>query len=107
MEIAGVGVIALGSAGVVAAALVRKVAAAGDKAPAARSAYSQVRQGVGRALLLGLEFLVGADIIRTVSEVPTMGGVLILGLIVLIRTFLSFTTTAELEGRWPWQKAES
>jgi uncharacterized membrane protein len=57
---------------------------------------------------LGLEFLVAADIIRTVAVTPTLQGVLILGLIVLIRTFLSMALEVELEGRWPWQakKAE-
>jgi uncharacterized membrane protein len=53
--------------------------------------------------LLGLEFLVAADIIRTVAVTPTLQGVLILGLIVLIRTFLSMALEVELEGRWPWQ----
>jgi uncharacterized membrane protein len=67
--------------------------------------YRQFRQDLGRSILLGLEFLVAADIIRTVSEKPTLQGVLVLGLIVVIRTFLSFTLTVELEGRWPWQRA--
>ncbi len=68
-----------------------------------REAVRLVRQDLGRAILLGLEFLVAADIIRTVNEAPTLGGVAVLGLIVLIRTFLSFTLHVELEGRWPWQ----
>ncbi len=70
-------------------------------------AYRRFRLNLGRAILLGLEFLVAADIIRTVSEEPTLRGVLVLGLIVLIRTFLSFTLTVELEGRWPWQPHET
>lgn len=65
--------------------------------------YRQTRQRTGRAILLGLEILVGADIIRTVAETPTLRSVAILGGIVLIRTFLSFTLEVELEGRWPWQ----
>jgi uncharacterized membrane protein len=56
---------------------------------------------LGRAILLGLEFLVAADIIRTVAEVPTLRSVTALAVIVLIRTFLSFTLEVELEGRWP------
>ena len=52
----------------------------------------------------GIEFLVAADIIRTVSEVPTLQRVIVLAIIVLIRTFLSFTLELELEGRWPWQQ---
>ena len=69
------------------------------------SGFRMLRQVLGRAILLGLEFLVAADIIRTVSEVPTLTRVAILGMIVLIRTFLSFTLEVELEGRWPWQQS--
>ncbi|MES1982643.1 MAG: DUF1622 domain-containing protein [Pseudomonadota bacterium] len=65
--------------------------------------YRQFRQDIGRGILLGLEFLVAADIIRTVAVAPTLGGVLVLGLIVLIRTFLSMALEVEIEGRWPWQ----
>ncbi|MFU8850860.1 DUF1622 domain-containing protein [Micromonospora sp. SL1-18] len=65
--------------------------------------YPPYRQGVGRAILLGLEFLVGGDIIRSVAVSPTFAGVGVLGLIVLVRTFLSFSLQVELEGRWPWQ----
>lgn len=61
------------------------------------------RQDIGRGILLGLEFLVAADIIRTVAVAPTLQGVLILGIVVLIRTFLSLALQVELEGRWPWQ----
>ena len=65
--------------------------------------YRQFRQDIGRGILLGLEFLVAADIIRTVAVTPTLNGVLVLGIIVLIRTFLSMALEVELEGRWPWQ----
>ncbi|MEO6363867.1 MAG: DUF1622 domain-containing protein [Caldimonas sp.] len=65
--------------------------------------YRQFRQDIGRGILLGLEFLVAADIIRTVAVTPTLNGVLVLGLIVLIRTFLSMALEVELEGKWPWQ----
>ncbi len=68
-------------------------------------AYRVYRQQVGKAILLGLEFLVAADIIRTVAVEPTFRGVGVLAVIVLVRTFLSFTLDVELEGRWPWQKA--
>jgi uncharacterized membrane protein len=61
------------------------------------------RQDMGRAILLGLEFLVAGDIIRTVVVDPTFDNVIVLGLIVLIRTFLSMSLQLELEGRWPWQ----
>lgn len=68
--------------------------------------YRRFRQDLGRGILLGLEFLVAADIIRTVAVVPTLQGVLVLGLIVLIRTFLSMALQVELEGRWPWQSED-
>ena len=67
--------------------------------------YRRLRQDLGRGILLGLEFLVAADIIRTVAVTPTLEGVLVLGLIVLIRTFLSMALQVELEGRWPWQRS--
>ena len=62
------------------------------------------RQDMGRAILLGLEFLVAGDIIRTVVVDPTFNNVIVLGLIVLIRTFLSMSLQLEIEGRWPWQR---
>lgn len=67
--------------------------------------YRRLRQDLGRGILLGLEFLVAADIIRTVAVTPTLRGVLVLGIIVLIRTFLSMALEVELEGRWPWRRA--
>jgi uncharacterized membrane protein len=67
--------------------------------------YRGFRQRVGKSILLGLEFLVAADIIRTVAVAPTFRGVGVLAIIVVVRTFLSFTLEVELEGRWPWQKA--
>ncbi len=69
----------------------------------AREQYRQYRQGIGRAILLGLEILVGADIIRTVAVEPTFASAGVLAIIVAIRTFLSFSLEVELEGRWPWQ----
>ncbi len=68
-----------------------------------RAVFRSFRQDIGRGILLGLEFLVAADIIRTVAVAPTLTGVLLLGLIVLIRTFLSMALQVELDGRWPWQ----
>ena len=65
--------------------------------------YKQFRQDLGRGILLGLEFLVAADIIRTVAVTPTLESVLVLGLIVIIRTFLSLALQMEVEGRLPWQ----
>ena len=68
------------------------------------SSYRTFRHDLGKAILLGLEFLVAGDIIATVSTDPTMNNVLVLGMIVLIRTFLSLSLQVELEGKWPWQK---
>ncbi len=67
-------------------------------------AYSSYRVRLGRALLLGLEVLVAADVIRTVALQPTIANVAVLGLLVLIRTFLSWSLVVEIEGRWPWQR---
>ncbi len=66
--------------------------------------YRAYRQGLGRAILLGLEFLVAADIIRTVAVSPSFRGAGVLAVIVAIRTFLSATLEVEIEGRWPWQQ---
>ena len=66
--------------------------------------FRQLRQDLGRGILLGLEFLVAADIIRTVAVTPTLQSVGVLGLIVVIRTFLSMALQVEVEGRLPWQR---
>jgi uncharacterized membrane protein len=68
-------------------------------------AYRRLRQDIGRAILLGLEVLVAADIIRTVAVTPTLTSVAVLGAIVVIRTFLSMSLQLEVEGRFPWQRA--
>jgi len=69
------------------------------------SRYQRYRQDVGRAILLGLEVLIAADIVQTVTLTPTMESVVALAMIVAIRTFLSWSLALELEGRWPWQRA--
>ena len=66
--------------------------------------YESFRRRLGRAILLGLEFLVAADIIRTVAVTPSGESVAVLGGIVLIRTFLSFSLQLEMTGAWPWQQ---
>lgn len=68
-------------------------------------AYTGIRNQIIRTLLLGLEILVAADIIRTVAVSPTLMSVAVLAAIVVIRTFLSWSLILEMEGRWPWQKA--
>jgi uncharacterized membrane protein len=71
----------------------------------ADEAYRVVRTVFGRSILLGLEFLVAADIIRTVAVEPSLENVAVLGVIVLIRTFLSFSLEVEIDGTWPWRRA--
>jgi uncharacterized membrane protein len=93
----GVAIIAIGlvlAAGVAIGRLLRK----------SNDTYRQLRDQLGRSILLGLEFLVAADIIRTVAVTPTPQSVLVLAGIVAIRTFLSFSMELEITGRWPWQK---
>ena len=70
-----------------------------------RPVYTRFRRVLGRAILLGLELLVAADIIKTVAVTPTLESVAVLGMIVLIRTFLSWSLELEITGRWPWQKS--
>jgi len=65
-------------------------------------AYELYKAHLGRSLMLGLEFLVAADIVRTVGLEPTMANVLVLGVLVLVRTLLSWSLVVEIEGRWPW-----
>jgi uncharacterized membrane protein len=67
-------------------------------------AYERYRVVLGKTLLVGLELLVAADIIRTVALDLTLKNIALLGALVLVRTFLGWTLTVEVEGRWPWQK---
>ena len=104
-ELAGIAVVVVGAIfalvkfGLNVTGLRRTEKLAGD-----RDAVSSFRKTLGRSILTGLEFLVAGDIIRTVAIEPTLDNALVLGLIVLIRTFLSFSLEVEIDGRWPWQK---
>jgi uncharacterized membrane protein len=69
-----------------------------------RGAYDRYRANLGRGILLGLEILIGADIIATIISPLTWESVGLLGLIVLIRTFLSFSLEVEIDGQWPWSR---
>jgi uncharacterized membrane protein len=71
--------------------------------PEREELYKQLKVRLGKALLLGLEVLVAADIVRTVALEASLQSVAVLGLLVLIRTFLSWALVVEIEGRWPWQ----
>jgi uncharacterized membrane protein len=70
------------------------------------AAYQEFRRDLARSIILGLEFLIAGDIIRTVTVNQTLESVGVLVVIVLIRTFLTFTLQLEIEGRWPWQRPE-
>ena len=108
VETAGRAVDAAGIAILIAGAIIAAIIfAANLRAPAIRpDAYRRLRRNLGRAILLGLELLVAADIIKTVAISPTIQSVHALGLIVLVRSFLSMTLQLEIEGRWPWQSPE-
>ena len=71
------------------------------------NAYEQLRQNVGRAILLGLEVLIIADIIRTIVVEPTFESVTVLGVIVVIRILLSFSLEVEIDGVWPWRRSRA
>jgi uncharacterized membrane protein len=97
-EVAGVAILVVGSLlGFVSAAL-------GLRGGGGQAAYERARQGVGRAILLGLEVLIIADIVLTITVDRTFDSALTLGLIVLVRTFLSFSLEIELEGSLPWRR---
>ena len=100
IEVAGVGIIVLGA--VVATILFLRQ---GLRDRCWTPAYEAFRANLGRSILLGLELLVAADIIGTVAVTPSLENLAVLGLIVLIRTFLSVSLEVEIEGRWPWQRA--
>lgn len=99
-EMAGVAVIVIGAM-VAAAGFVAGLRRGGDRG----TLYHGFRSTLARGILLGLEFLVAADIVGTVAIEPTLDNLYVLGLIVLIRTFLSFSLEVEIDGRWPWRKS--
>jgi uncharacterized membrane protein len=100
VEVAGVAVLLLGALLAVAAFAARLA-----RRTAFQDAYHDLRADLGRAILLGLELLVIADIIGTVAIEPTLQNLSVLAVIVVIRTFLSFALELEVSGRWPWQRA--
>ncbi|WP_375271442.1 DUF1622 domain-containing protein [Sphingomonas sp.] len=100
VEIAGTAIIVVGAFGSLAVFLSRLLRRGADLTPL----MAAFRSSLGRSILLGLEFLVAADIINTVAIEPTVQSLIVLAGIVLIRTFLSFSLEVEIEGRWPWQK---
>ena len=99
IDVVGVGVMVIG-----ALAATWLAATARRRTPEAEI-YEPYRRNLGRSILLGLEFLVAADIIKTVAVTPTFTSVGVLAIIVLIRTFLSWSLQLEIDGRWPWQRS--
>lgn len=104
IENVGRGVDAVGVAAVVIGALIAALVAGRRLIQGQADVYRQFRRFLGRSILLGLELLVAADIIRTVAVTPSLRGVAVLAAIVIIRTFLSWSLELEITGRWPWQK---
>lgn len=100
IEAAGVGAIIVGA---VVAAVLALPRSAGPRVRGG-DVYADFRRRLGRAILLGLELLVAADIIRTVAISPSFESAGVLAIIVFIRTFLSWSLELEISGRWPWQK---
>ena len=100
VEAVGAGVMVIGGV----AALVAALPAALD--PARRpNAYVSLRRSLGRVILLGLEILIIGDIVRTIVVEPTISGVVVLAIIVVIRIVLSFALEVEIDGHWPWTAA--
>ncbi|GAA4061807.1 DUF1622 domain-containing protein [Agromyces indicus] len=100
IDVLGVAAIVVGVLYALADAAIRRVRRMGP-------VYARFRRVLGRGILVGLELLVAADIIRTVAVTPTIESVSVLALIVVIRTFLSWSLEVEISGRWPWQKARA
>lgn len=101
VEITGIAIIALGAFVTLFVFLYRRASGANQE-----RAIAEVRSSLGRAILLGLEFLVAADIINTVAVQPTLKSIAVLAGIVAIRTFLSFSLETEILGRLPWQRGK-
>ncbi|WP_134497857.1 DUF1622 domain-containing protein [Microvirga pakistanensis] len=102
IEMCGIAIIVLGTLGATLAVFWQLL-----RGRSGEAVFNLYRSNLGRAILLGLEFLVAADIINTVAIEPSLQSLLILGGIVLIRTFLSFSLEVEIEGRWPWERHKS
>lgn len=101
-EAVGIGIVALGAIVAVGMFIQEGLSATGWE-----TGFKNLRARFGRSILLGLEFLVAADIIGTVALTPTFSNLGVLAIIVLIRTFLSFSLEIEIEGRWPWWRKAS
>jgi uncharacterized membrane protein len=101
IEVIGIGAIVVGAGAAIAAFLYRTARDGSTEAE-----YHRFRAALGRSILLGLEFLVAADIINTVAIDPTLESVAVLAAVVAVRTFLSFALEVEIDGKWPWRKGD-
>ncbi|WP_104164028.1 DUF1622 domain-containing protein [Cryobacterium sp. N22] len=99
VEVAGAAIMVFGGLAALLAGIPRILRS--DTRP---TAYQAMRRELGRAILLGLEVLIVADIIRTIVVEPTVESVLVLGAIVIIRVLLSFSLEVEMDGVWPWAR---
>lgn len=99
IEVVGAAIMVVGGAGAFIAAVPQAL-----RAGTRPQAFPTLRRNLGRAILLGLEVLIVADIIRTIVVEPTVESVLVLGAIVVIRVVLSFSLEVEMEGVWPWSR---
>ena len=102
IELAGIAALIIGAT-LTFAKYVKHLIQGGDTSVA----YRDLRRGLGKAILLGLELLVAADIIRSVAIAPSFATIGVLGMIVVIRTFLSWSLELEINGSWPWQGSRS
>lgn len=102
IEVIGVGVITAISIHGISVALWRLIRKDGFE-----EIVAETRQRLGKGILIGLEFLIAADIIHTVAVELSLESITVLAIVVLVRTFLSFTLEAELTGKWPWQQSKS
>lgn len=107
MTVVGAGFDAVGVAVIAVGALLAAVRGLARPPVEPNERYRRFRQDLGGAIVLGLEFLVAGDIIRSVVVAPSLENVMVLSLVVLIRTFLSFALQWELHGRWPWRRPTS
>jgi len=107
MGLAGTVIDAAGVIIIVAGAIIATAKYLFRRSPVEGLPYKIYRQDLGKAIILGLEFLVAGDIIRTVVVSPNLTNVIVLAIIVLIRTVLSMTLQLEVDGCWPWQKKKT
>jgi uncharacterized membrane protein len=99
VEAVGAGIMVLGGLGAFIVFASRAI-----RAETAPESYAELRRNLGRSILLGLEVLIIADIVRTIIVDPTLESVAVLGIIVIIRILLSFSLEVEIDGFWPWRR---